>query len=354
MIVQILILAALLLPVPAVVGGLAVSAVGKNRSFAEQLTFRWVSGQIILWAGFQIICVPLVLAQKSFKDLVLMFSGFVAAMGLLAVASDLRHREKGPLRKEKGGSVKRESIVLWLLFWGLLFFQLVQAVRMAYADTDDAYYVAVSAITQSSGTMYQVLPYTGFATTLDMRHCLAPFPIWIAYLAKVSGMPAVTAAHMIIPLALISMTYAIFYLIGIRLFPEKDGKLPLFLVFTELLVLFGNYSIQTVENFMIARSRQGKAALGSIVIPFVLFLLLLLCERMREKQKIPPVLYLMLLAAAATGCLCTTIGALLLCMLVGVAGLAAAFSYKRYLMLLPLAAACAPCVCVAFLYLILG
>lgn len=354
MILQILILAVLLLPMPVVVGGLAVSAVGKNKSFAELLTFRWVSGQIILWAGFQVICVPLVLTQRSFKDLVLLFSGFTAAMVLLAVASDLRHRERGFWRQEKGGSCKKESILLWVLFLGLLLFQLVQAVRMTYADTDDAYYVTVSAITQSSDTMYQVLPYTGFGTGLDMRHCLAPFPIWIAYLAKVSGMPAVTAAHVIIPLALISMTYVIFYLIGIRLFPEKDGKLPLFLVFTELLVLFGNYSIQTVENFMIARSRQGKAALGSIVIPFVLFLLLLLCEKLKEKQKITPIFYLILLASTAAGCLCSTIGALLLCMLVGVTGLAAAISYKRYLMLLPLAAACAPCVCVALLYLILG
>lgn len=354
MILQILILAALLLPVPAVVGGLAVRTVGKNRSFAEQLAFRWVSGQIILWAGFQVICVPLVLAQRSFKDLVLLFSGFVAAMVLLAVASDLRHRERGFWRQEKGGSRKKEGLPLWILFLGLLLFQLVQAVRMTYADTDDAYYVAVSAIAQSSGTMYQVLPYTGFGTGLDMRHCLAPFPIWIAYLAKVSGIPAVTAAHVIIPPALISMTYAIFYLIGVRLFPEKDGKLPLFMVFTELLVLFGNYSIQTVENFMIARSRQGKAALGSIVIPFVLFLLLLLCEKLKEKQKIPPIIYLILLASTAAGCLCTTIGALLLCMLVGVTGLTAAFSFKRYPVLLPLAAACAPCVCVAFLYLILG
>ena len=354
MILQILILAALLLPVPAVVGGLAVNALGMNRSFAERLAFRWVSGQIILWAGFQVICVPLVLTQRSFQDLVLLFSGFAAAMVLLAVASDLRHRERGFERQEKGGSRKMDGMLLWILFLGLLVFQLVQAVRMTYADTDDAYYVAVSAITQSSGTMYQVLPYTGFGTTLDMRHCLAPFPIWIAYLAKVSGMPAVTAAHVIIPLALISMTYAVFYLISVRLFPGKDKKQPLFMVFTELLVLFGNYSIQTVENFMIARSRQGKAALGSIVIPFVLFMLLLFCEKLKEKQKIPPVIYLVLLASAAAGCLCTTIGALLLCMLVGVTGLTAVVSYKRYPVLLPLAASCVPCVCVAFLYLILG
>ena len=354
MIIQILILAVFLLPLPAAVGGLAVNAAGKSMSLAEQLVFRWVSGQIILWAGFQVICVPLVLAQRRFEDLVFMFSGFLAAMVLLAAASDLRRKAKGVFRQEKSGIRKKESLLLWLLVGGLLAFQLVQAVRMVYADTDDAFYVAVSSVTQSSNTMYQVLPYTGYGTGLDMRHCLAPFPIWIAYLARVSGMPAVMAAHVIIPLALISMTYAVFYLIGIRLFPEKEGKLPLFLVFTELLVLFGNYSIQTVENFMIARSRQGKAALGSLVIPFVLFLLLIVCEKLKSKQKIPAGVYLLLLSAAAAGCLCTTIGALLLCMLVGVAGLTAALSYKRYRILLPLAAVCLPCVCFALVYLILG
>lgn len=353
LIVQVLIMAAFLLPLPAAVGGLAVNAVGNHKSLAEQLVLRWVIGQIMLWAGFQVICVPMVLAKRSFEDLVFLFSGFLAAMVLLSAASDIRRKAKGVFRQEKSGIRKREGLLLWLLAGGLLAFQLVQAVRMVYADTDDAYYVAVSSITQSSNTMYQVLPYTGYGTELDMRHCLAPFPIWIAYLAKVSGIPAVMAAHVVLPVALISMSYAVFYLIGVRLFPEKDGKLPLFLVFTELLVLFGNYSIQTVENFMIARSRQGKAALGSLVIPFVLFLLLIVCEKMRDKQKVPPGVYLLLLAAAFAGCLCTTVGALLLCMLVGVAGLTAAFSYKRYRILLPLAAACLPCVCFALVYLIL-
>lgn len=354
MIIQILIMAVFLLPLPIAVGGLAVHAAGKNMSLAEQLAFRWVSGQIILWAGFQVICVPLVLAQRRFEDLVFLFSGFFAAMVLLAVASDLKRKAKGVFRQEKSGVWNREGFLLWLLVGGLLVFQLVQVVRMVYADTDDAYYVGVSSVTQSSNTMYQVLPYTGYATGLDMRHCLAPFPIWVAYLARVSGLPAVMAAHVILPLALISMTYAVFYLIGVRLFPEKDGKLPLFLAFTELLVLFGNYSIQTVENFMIARSRQGKAALGSLVIPFVLLLLMIVCEKLKNKQKIPSGVYLLLLASAAAGCLCTTIGSLLLCMLVGVTGLTAAFSYKRYRILLPLAAVCLPCVCFALIYLILG
>lgn len=348
MVVQILILALLLLVVPAVVGSLAA---GVNNS----LPFRWVSGQFFLWAGFQVACVPMVLTGRKFHALLILFSCFMAAMVLLGVAVEIRRRVK-PVFKLKvyDDGQKREGILFWFLFWGLLAFQLIQAVRMAYADGDDAYYVAVSAATESSDTMYQVLPYTGFGTELDIRHCLAPFPIWIAYLAKVSGMRTAMTAHVVLPVVLIAMAYAVFYLIGAKLFPKKDGKLPLFLVFVQLLVLFGNYSIQTVENFLIARSRQGKAALGSIVIPFVLFLLLLLCEKLQRQKKPSPMLYLLMAAAAIAGCLCTAMAALLMCVLIGVTGMTVAVVYERYRTLLPLAFVCMPCVCFALLYLILG
>lgn len=348
MIVQVLIFALLVLVVPVIVGGLTVSV-------DKSLPFRWISGQFLLWAGFQVICVPMILEARKFQDVVILFSGYMSALVLLAVVAVLRRRSKEPRQKiTDGAGLKREGVLLWLLFWVILAFQLVQAVRMTYSDGDDAYYVAVSAITQKAGTMYRVLPYTGFRSLLDVRHALAPFPIWIAYLARISGMQAVMTAHVAVPIVLIPMTYAIFYLIGVRLFPDKGGRLPLFLVFTELLILFGNYSIYSMENFMIARSRQGKAALGSIVIPFVMLLLLILCEKLRQKQKVSPRFYLLLTAAAFTGCLCSTMGALLLCMLVGVTGITAALANKCYRILFPMAAACVPCVCFAILYLVLA
>ena len=52
---------------------------------------------------------------------------------------------------------------------------------------------------------------------------------------------------------------------------------------------------------MIAITRQVKAALGSIVIPFVLLLFLILLKELREKKRISPPLYLLFCAAAATG-----------------------------------------------------
>lgn len=354
MIGQLLILILVLLVIPFVIGGLVTDADREG----ESLLFRWTGGQFLLWAGFQLICVPLILRERGFRSLVAAFWGYIVALLLLAAAVEIRRwpgERKFPLSCFRSWlrKIQFTDLLLWAAFWSVLLFQLVQAVRLAYADGDDAYYVAVSSITQDADTMYSKLAYTGGGTELDIRHGLAPFPIWISFLGRSSGMPAAIVAHVVLPVVLIAMTYGIFYQIGLKIFEKKDGRLPLFLLFTELLVLFGNYSIYTPENFMIARSRQGKAALGNIVIPFLLLLFLIFLKSLQEKRRIPPLLYLLFCAAATTGCLCSTLGALLVCMAVGIVGLLGSICYRRPGILAPLAVCCMPCVFYALMYLIL-
>ncbi|MCM1553118.1 MAG: DUF6077 domain-containing protein, partial [Butyrivibrio sp.] len=234
----------------------------------------------------------------------------------------------------------------------LLVFQLVQAVVLAYADGDDAYYVAVSSITDNAETMYEKLPYTGGTTEVDVRHGLAPFPIWIAFLSRVTGLKAVGVAHTAVPLMLIPMTYVIFYLLAQELFPDKKRKQLVFIIMTELLVLFGDYSFYTVEHFMLARSRQGKAALGSVILPMLLWLLLVLFRRVREGERSGAAYWVLVAAVMFSDCLCSTLGAFLLCLFMGVAGLCAAVTYRRWKLLLPMALSCLPCICYAVLYLL--
>ncbi len=357
--VQILILAVWMLAIPTAAGACFRPALGaERRKSGNKLLFFWVSGQMLLWGVFQLICVPLVLLEREFGLVVKLFG--IAAV-LLAVCgvvlSIMSVRRQGSLRVLASADSERffskGKAWLWILFAALLLLQLVQAVRLAYRDGDDAYYVAVSTITENAETMYQKLPYTGGTTEVDIRHGLAPFPIWIAFLARVSGVRAVSVAHVAVPLLLIPMTYGIFYLLGKKLFAKRERFLPLFLIFTELLVIFGDYSFYTVENFMIARSRQGKAALGSIVLPMLFLLLLTLLERMQENQKFGVGNWILLCCAILAGCLCSTMGAFLLCMLLAVTGLCAAVSYRKWKVLVPLALCCVPCVCYALIYVLM-
>lgn len=346
-VVRLLWLAVLVLVLPVCVGN-CFAGVDKPH---ENIVFLWISGQILLWAGFQVICVPVILTEGRLEKVVLWYGVYIT--GLLVVSAVLWFRNhKGP-KAVWTQKPDREAVILWVIFGVLLLLQLVLAVVMVYNDGDDAYYVAISTAAQESGKMYQKLPYTGMSTELDVRHGLAPFPIWIAWLSQMTGIATVAVAKTLLPVALISMTYGVFYLIGSR--GLSQGKnLPLFLICTEVLVLFGDYSFYTVENFMIARSRQGKAALGSILIPMIFFLLLLLFRRLQEKQKITVGFWILLTAVMTSCCLASTMGALLACMLVGVSGICGAIAYQNRKILLPLATCCVPCIIYAGMYLVLG
>lgn len=337
--------------IPMVVGSLFT----RVERQADPLVFQWISGQMLLWAVFQLLCVPMVLLEWEFYRLETACLIAAALLVAAALGSLIHRKKKGGLHvvREPLWHYSRKACIFWALFFGLLIFQLLQSVFLAYADGDDAYYVTLSAMTQDSGRMYQKVPYTGKFTELDVRHGLAPFPMWISFLARMADLPAAMMAHVVVSTVLIAMTYGIFYLLGRHLFAAKREQLPLFLLFTQLLVLFGDYSFQTAENFMIARSRQGKAALGNIIIPMLLYLLYLLLEKLQEQKRMTISYWVLLLSVMTAACLCSTMGALLTALLVAVTGLCAGVCYRRVKPVLAMAGTCIPCVCYALLYLLL-
>lgn len=349
--IQILILSMILLVIPTIVGGLFVN-VDKS---AGGLPFMWISGQILLWAGFQCICVPLILLEQRFSVVVRLFGIYMILLAALSVFLYFirKHKRLWGLRVISGAKEKRSYRFLWLIFWGLLVFQLVMACLMAYEEGDDAFYVAISTITENANTMYQKLPYTGGTTGLDARHGLAPFPIWVSFLAEVSGMPAVSVAQVALPMVLIVMSYGIYYLIGKHLLAGRRQTLPFFMILVELLVLFGGYSVYSAENFLLVRTAQGKAVLANIIIPFLFLLLLLLLEKLQKEERAGAGYWFLLAFTMTAGCLCSTLGTLLTCMLVGETGLCAAACYRRWRVLVPMALCCMIPVLVALLYFVL-
>ena len=350
-----LILCIWLVAIPLLTGAVPAFFI-KDRS-RWSLPFMWTGGYMISWALFQVVTVPLVLMHipQGFKLVVMLYAGASLALAAVGLFILIRFRKKKVkltlIRGESHGS--RAHKIYWAVFLVLMALQLVLAVAMNYQDGDDAFYVAVATLTESSNTLYELMPYSMGATGLDMRHGLAPFPVWIAFLARISGIPTVSVAHVAVPLALIPTTYMIFYQIGGQLFEKKKEKLPLFLSLTALLVIFGNYSIYTAENFMLARSRQGKAALGSIVIPMTFLMFFLILDRVEKGQKDQWMLWLLLGSVVTAACLCTTLGTMLMCLLLGVTGLCCAFVYKRLGLAVKTGLCCIPALVYAVLYFLI-
>lgn len=373
MIVKLIMLGVWMVLVPLGTGYFALEAGRrKERMTTESPGFLFVLGFVLLWAVFQLIAVPFVLSAGKFRQVELLFEAagwtfFIAGTLLFAL-----HLKQGLAEKllfwgkEQLKSLRSREGVLCLFLWGVflmtLLFQMLQAYRLAYADGDDAYYIPISTAANLGGGMYAIDSYTGAPTTLDLRHGLAPFPIWVSFIAAKCGVNAAVAAHSLIPLVLIPVTYVLYLEIGRLLcrdvIPGKKGKgsgqsilLPVFMLFVSLLQIFGNYSIYPASTFLLTRTRQGKAALGNVILPFLVLLLYRMAEEVKGQGKAGGRNILWLTAAMTAGCLCSTMSGFLCGMLVMITAVLLFLLYRKPHILWQCALGCIPGVIYAVFYL---
>lgn len=181
--------------------------------------------------------------------------------------------------------VKNELKVYWGIFIVLIAFQLVMSVVMASFDGDDAYYVVESLLAQQADVMNTILPYTGNSTSLDIRHALAVITMWIAFIAKVSGVHATIVSHSVIPLLFIPLVYLVYEQIGKILFKEKKEMVPVFMIIVSFLMMFGNVSHYTPATFFLMRTWQGKALVGNLVFPMIFWIFLEMYDSVKSQKK---------------------------------------------------------------------
>lgn len=363
--------------------------------------FVFLAGYFTMWALFGLVTIPVVLFARY--DNFILASNCFMALGILCAAAGVwlayRRRGNGSLKEQirfrsvSQGGLKQYMLEMswaerieWLLFLILLGFQLYKAAAFASFDGDDAYYVVASLIAQQADTMYTILPLTGRHTGLDIRHALAVFPMWTAFVAKKSHIHATILSHTVLPFLLIPLTYLVYYEIGKLLFGSSvsrkkkaasrtdsaaghaagrtkrkaaeqtstDGSrenLPLFMILMAVFQIFGNVSIYTNETFFLTRTWQGKAVAGSLVIPALLWLFLLLYNGRKQRHA---GLWLLLVCVNVTAGICSSIAVFLVFILMAVSALCLAFVERDYKILLKMGAVCIPNMFYVLAYLIVG
>lgn len=180
-----------------------------------------------------------------------------------------------------------ESKVYWGIFFALLIFQMVMSVVMSSFDGDDAYYVVESLLAQQADVMNTILPYTGSSTSLDIRHALAVITMWIAFVARQSGIHATIISHSVIPLFIIPFVYLLYSEIARILFRSRQQVIPVFMVVVSVLLMFGNVSIYTPATFFLMRTWQGKALVANIVFPMIFWIFLWMMEDIKARRDYP-------------------------------------------------------------------
>ena len=226
-----------------------------------------IAGYIFQFALLELVGIPVVIygVYNGYSRFIKIYTPVIVFFALLGIWVLLRSRKKGEgflSGKGKDGvwgflEMSTEGKILTALFLLLVLFQMYMAFTRASFDGDDAYFGVQAVVAQQLDSLYRVNPYTGRSAPLDVRHALALFPIWEAYIGTLSGLHATVVCHSVIPLVLIPFTYLLYYQIGSVLFQKKKELLPLFLVLIALWQLFGNISVYTTETFFLTRTWQG-------------------------------------------------------------------------------------------------
>ncbi len=230
----------------------------------------YLVGTFSEWALFQLVTVPMIWYRVHFRPL---WIGMTIVLGLLAVlgwalliAGNSR-REQKPERAKPGAAA---IIVTVIMILGYLFLAYELAVHQR-PDKDDARFVAAALDIVNSDTLFLVDPSTGLPTEKFVqdfqRDAVAPYIVYTAYVAQVTGTHAAIIAHSVLQQSLMLAMLATYWLLGERFFPgdlfAKSGMV--ILVF--LMIVFGDH-IAVLENVALWRVWQGKAVQAAIGVPF--------------------------------------------------------------------------------------
>ena len=376
-----------LVVIPFCIGLIPVNFISPRRRTPGLL---FLAGYFCMWALFALAAIPAVLwvEYDNFTVASAVFTVLSISCAILGLflwyrnrAADkesllgVRQRNDTSVIKEAGlknmlkGMLRAERIE-WLLFFLLLGFQLYKAAAFASFDGDDAYYVVESLLAQETDTMYRILPYTGGSTGLDVRHVLAVFPMWVAFVSVKAGIHATIVSHVVMPFVLIPLPYLLYREMGKNLLGvEKTGEpkksaasgkllhrenLPVFMIIMAMFQIFGNVSIYTNETFFLTRTWQGKAVAGSLVIPAVFWLFLLLCEERGQEKRADAGLWLLFVCVQMTAGICSSIAVFLVSILTALTAFVLMITKKDFRLLLRFGAACIPNVIYMGIYVVMG
>lgn len=346
--------------IPFCIGLIPAAYISENK---RNPGFVLLAGYFVMWAVFEVVTIPAVIFVRynNFRTASVWFtvlSILCAAAGLWLI-----FRRRKVQRASRIRQMSWEERILWLLFFVLFGFQLYKAAVYASFDGDDAYYVVESLAAQQADVMYRILPYTGRPTDLDVRHALAVFPMWVAFVSAKSDIHATIMSHSVLPFVLISLSYLVYYEIGKSLFGSRaEGadsllyreNLPIFMILMGLFQIFGNVSIYTNETFFLTRTWQGKAVAGSLVIPALFWMFLWIYDGVRKKRRADTGLWIVFVCINMTAGICSSIAVFLVCILMAVTAFCLAIVERDCKVIFKMGAVCIPNVIYMAVYVIMA
>jgi hypothetical protein len=281
---------------------------------AEQLLQAWVLGFATMLGTAQLVLVPLVALGQSLTtaiwvwklvlQLLGLFSFFFYLQKLLKEQTDGTSEEKQPKRTKKYSAW---SVCFGVLALVMILVQAYIPAKYEHSDDDDSRFISeeVSAVTHD--TMYKEstvgADFLYWNEGEVRKDFTSPWAMFVAMIAKSSGIAPAVLSHAYLPFYLTLLCYALYLLIGKNLFQGDWEKTFVFLIFLSVLHLAGYTSTHTLASMLLLRIWQGKAVCASFMLPLLFYLFYQIMQKEYKRG------WIALLYVATTGsCLLSGIG----------------------------------------------
>ena len=298
----------------------------------------YLFGQVILWAVFQVIAVPMIHLRLPFTALWISFSVIAAGFVVLGFSK----REKPEIRFQKPWYRYIPLILALFVILG----QMGMYVFGTHLDEDDARWIAEANDALTRNMMYLHNPATGeyvgrFVGEMQ-KDVFSPWGMYIAVISRLTFIRPAVIAHTIYAPILLALSYLVYNQIGKRLFKGTMER-GIFLLMVSLIYLLMAGNAYTQAVFALTRVWQGKAVVAAVMIPLFLLLLLQIEDENTRGT------WLWLAAGGCACCLFSGMGIAISLIIIAVYGIYAVIC-KRLRRILYLLAALLPSALFAFFY----
>lgn len=330
--------------------GLGLPFQGKVKHREKRFFYTLLCGYAAMLAWFQLLSVPMVLLGCSYRSLV-----WACGVSTFAAAGFFFFRFRGDVQRLTVGRLRTVGKFNGMICLAclLILVQLAWYVFGVVTDLDDAFYVGAATTAQYTNQMYRVSSYTGkVLKQLPSRYCLSPFPMFLAYVSSVSGIPAAVMAHTVEPVFFLSLSYGVCGLLGERLFQKDRTKNGMFLTLLSLTNIYSYYSIYNQGTFTLLRIWQGKAFLAAVLLPALFYAVLRVLDVRAQRAD-----WALLLCLLIASCAVSSMGIMLAPIMTGVlgivGGIVTGISGRKLKKLLAMALCCLPSLCYAVTYVMI-
>lgn len=302
----------------------------------------YLLGLMMMLAVFEVIVLP---ATFTYISLTVVEWIWLAVCVILMVLGYVRQRTAIFEKKTKKNPYV-ENPVFWV-FVALVVIQIVYITLYTHIDDDDAWYVGSAVVSYFTDTINYYSPYSGEVMGyFPSDYTLAPYPIFWAMVSRVINIHPTIFMHSVVPVLWVSVSYVVYFLLAQTMFKGDSSRVSWCMVFMGVLNCFGFFSVRSTAAMLLLRSWQGKATLAVVIIP--LTLLIYICAVERNQLTYWIALFITVLA----GCTVSSMGVMLMPLLLGSLGLIRVVTKHDWMIVLKLFVCVLPCVVQGLIYLI--